>query len=95
MISRFNWFIIICSIATITASVNLSLYDAIAILFLGFSGVVLLLSNFQKKYSNWQIRRGVRETIVLVSLIVICLIIPQVETDLTKFSVSVIPQTKS
>ena len=95
MISRFNWFIIICSIATITASINPSLYHAIAILFLGFSSVVLLLSNLKKKSSNWQIKRGIKETIVLVSLIVICLIIPQVETDLTKFSVSVIPQTKS
>lgn len=33
--------------------------------------------------------------IVLVSLIVMCLIVPQVETDLTKFSVSAIAQSES
>ena len=92
MISRFNWSIVICSIATITASINPSLYYAIAILFTGFSSVVLLLNNLKKKYSSWQIKRGVRKTIVLVSLIVICLIIPQVETDLAKFSVRAIAQ---
>ena len=95
MISRFNWFIIICSIATLTALINPSFYGAIAILFLTFSSVVLLPNNLKKRYYNWQIRGGVRKTIVLASLIVICLIIPQVETDMAKFSVSSMAQIKS
>ena len=94
MISRFNWFIITFSIATTTALINPSLYHAIAILFLLFSSVVLLSSNLKKRDSNWH-EGGIRKIIVLVSLIVMCLIIPQVETDLAKFSVSAIVQIKS
>ena len=93
MISRFNWFIIPWAIATTTALINPSLYDAIAI-FLGFSSIVLLSSNLEKRYFNWRIG-GIRKTIVLASLIIMCLIIPQVETDLAKFSVSAIEQIKS
>ena len=93
MNSRFNWFIITCSIAISTASINPSFYGAIAIFFTFFC-VALLLDNLKKRYSNWQIRE-IRKTLVLVSLIVICLIIPQVETDLAKFSVSSLAQIKS
>lgn len=91
---RFNWFAITCSIATTTALINPSLYQAIAILFLGLSSMVLLSSNLEPRYSNWH-AGGIKKTIVLVSLIVMCLIIPQVETDLAKFSVSAIAQIKS
>ena len=90
---RFNWFVIPCSIATITALLNQSVYEAIAIFFLGLSAVVLLSSNLGKQYFNWQ--RGIRKTIVLVSLIVMCIIIPQVETDLSRFSISAIVEAKS
>ena len=95
MIFRFNWFVITCSIATTTALINPSLYQAIATLFLGFSSIVLLSGNLEKRYSNWRVEGGIRKTIVLVSLIIMCLIIPQVETDLAKFSVRAIAQIKS
>lgn len=87
-----NRFIIPCSLATTTVLINPFLYDAIAILFIGFFSVVLLSNNFGK--FNWQIE-GIRETVVLISLIVMCLIVPQVETDLSKFSVSAIVEAKS
>ena len=94
MISRFNWFIVICSIAATTALINPSFYDAIAI-FIGFSSIVLSLSNLEKRDSNWRIEGGIKKTVVLISFILMCLIIPQVKTDLAKFSVSAIAQIKS
>ena len=93
LMSRFNWFVIPCSIATTTALINPSFYDAIAILFLGLFSLVLL-SSLGKQDFNWHIG-GIRKTIALVSLILMCIIIPQVETDLSKFSVGAIVQTKS
>ena len=93
MISRFNWFII-TSIATTTVLINSSFDRAIATLFLGFFSIVLLSSILEKRSSKWQIG-GIKKTIVLVSLIVMCLIVPQVETDLAKFSVSAIAQIES
>lgn len=94
MISRFNWFVItLFTIATLTTLTNPPLYNSIAI-FLIFSGIIVLLKPSKKRYYNWRIG-GVRKMIVLVSLIIICLIIPQVETDPARFSVSSIPQIKS
>ena len=50
--------------------------------------IVLLPDNFKERYFGWQIEGGARKAIVLASLIVFCSVVPQVETDLAKFSAS-------
>ena len=84
MISRFNWFLgTLFSIAAFGALMNPPLYIAIAPLFL-LMVVLLPASKSSRGYFNWQIRGGIKGTIVLVSLIAICLIVPQVETNTAK-----------
>ena len=86
MISRFNWFLgTLFSIAAFGALMNPPLYIAIAPLFF-LIGLMLLppTGKSTRPYFNWQIRGGIKGTIILVSLIVICSIVPQVETNTAK-----------
>lgn len=90
MISRLNWLIgTLFLMAAFGALMNPPPYIAIAILFF-MMGLVLLppTDKIFLKYFNWQIRGGTKGTVVLISFIIICLIVPQVETDPAKFSTS-------
>lgn len=84
MISRFNWFLGILFFLAAFGALMLPLYVAIAPLF--FLMVVLLppTDKLTRRYFNWQIRGGIKGAIVLVSLILICSIVPQVETNTAK-----------
>ena len=89
LMSRFNWFIgTLFLMAAFGALMNPPPYIAIAILFF-LIGLVLLppTDKMIQKYFNWQIKGGVKGTIVLTSLIIICLIVPQVETNPARFSI--------
>lgn len=89
MVSRLNWFIgTLFFAAAFGALMNPPPYIAIAF-FLFSTGLVLLppTDKLVKKYLNWQIKGGVKGTIVLTSLIIICLIVPQVETNPARFSI--------
>ncbi|MEL6929644.1 MAG: hypothetical protein AAFO95_13530 [Cyanobacteria bacterium J06600_6] len=87
MISRHNWFFGIASLtAVFCASVDSLRPQAIAILLVFLS--LVLLATISKSASNdfnYQIQGNIRSTVILISLIVICLIIPQVETDMANF----------
>ena len=86
MISRFNWFLgTLFLMAAFGALMNPPPYIAIALLFL-LMGLVLLppTDKLTRRYFDWQIQGGIKGTIVLVSLIIICLIVPQVETNTAK-----------
>ena len=86
MISRFNWFVgTLFLMAAFGALMNPPPYIAIAFLFF-VMGLVILPSTdkLTQRYFNWQIRGGVKGTIVLVSFIIICSIVPQVETNTAK-----------
>lgn len=74
--------------AAFGALMNPPPYIAIAMLFLTI-GLLLLPSTDKviKKYFQWQIKGGIKGTVVLISLIVICLIVPQVETNPPQFSI--------
>ena len=89
MVSRVNWFIgTLFFMAAFGALLNPPPYIAIAILFFSI-GLVLLppTDKLAKKYFDWRIKGGVKGTIVLTSLIIICLIVPQVETNPSRFSI--------
>lgn len=86
MISPFNWFLgTLFLMAAFGALINPPFYIAIASLFF-LIGLVLLppTDKSTRGYFNWQIRGGIKGTIILVSLIAICLIVPQVETNTAK-----------
>ncbi|HEY9772067.1 MAG TPA: hypothetical protein V6C71_26780 [Coleofasciculaceae cyanobacterium] len=88
MISHCNWFLgVLFLIAALGAIINPLCYIAIAMLF-SLMGLVLLppADKLRQHYFNWQIKGGVKRTIVLMSFVLICLITPQVETDLAKIS---------
>ncbi len=90
MASRFNWFIgTLFFAAAFGALMNPPPYIAIAFLFFSI-GLVLLppTDRLTRKYFDWQIKGGIKGTIVLTSLIVICLIVPQVETNPDRFSIA-------
>ena len=89
MVSHFNWFIgTLFLAAAFGALMNPPPYIAIAFLFFCI-GLVLLppTDKLTQKYFNWQVKGGIKGTIVLTSLIIICLIVPQVETDPARFSI--------
>lgn len=89
MVSRFNWFIgTLFFAAAFGALMNPPPYIAIAFLFFSI-GLVLLppTDKLTRKYFNWQIKGGIKGAIVLCSLIIICLIVPQVETNPGRFSI--------
>ena len=90
MISRLNWSIgTLFFAAAFGALMNPPPYIAIACFFF-LIGLVLLppTDRLTQKYFCWQIKGGMKGTIILVSLIIICLIVPQVETDPARFSIS-------
>ncbi len=97
MMSRHNWFLgILFSMAACGALINPPLYVAIAMsLFL--TGLILLLSEEMliKRCFNWQINGGIKGLIILTSLIIMCLIVPQVETNMAKLFTSPIAYLKS
>lgn len=89
MISRFNWFVgTLFFMAAFGALMNPPPYIAIAVLFFSI-GLVLLppTDKLTQKYFQWQIKGGIKGAIVLICLVIICLIVPQVETDKARFSI--------
>ena len=94
MISRLNWFVgTLFLMAAFGALMNPPPYIAIALLFF-MMGLVLLppTDKISRKYFNWEIKGGTKGTVVLLSFIIICLIVPQVETDPARFSTSPVVQ---
>lgn len=86
MMLRLNWFLgMLFTMAAFGALMNPPPYVAIALLFF-LIGLILLpsIDKLIKRYFNWQINGGIKGAIILVSLIVICLIVPQVETNPAK-----------
>ncbi len=95
--SRHNWFLgILFSMAACGALINPPPYVAIAVLFF-LTGLILLLSEEMliKRCFNWQINGGIKGVIILTSLIIMCLIVPQVETNMAKLFTSPIAHLKS
>ena len=85
MISRFNWFVgTLFLIAAFAALINPPFYIAIAIWFLLMGLVLLPPTESIEGYFNWH--EGGVSTVILVSFILICLIVPQVETNPARFS---------
>lgn len=83
MMSRLNWFIgMLFMMSAFGALMNPPPYIAIAILFF-LIGLILSPSvdKLIKRYFNRQINGGIKSAIILVSLLIICLIVPQVETN--------------
>ena len=86
MIFRYNWFLGIAFLtAAFCASLAPSLYLAIALLFFGAGLILLIFSKTNERRFSWQIEGGIKNTLVLASLIVLCLLVPQVETDMANF----------
>ncbi len=88
MIARLNWFVgTLFLMAAFGALMNPPPYLTIATLFF-LMGLVLLPSTnkLSKRHFNWEIKGGTKGAIVLICLITICLIVPQVETNPTRFS---------
>ncbi len=89
MISRFNWFVgTLFLMAAFGALMNPPPYIAIAFLFF-LIGLILLppTDKLTQKYFQWRIKGGLKGAIILTCLIIICLIVPQVDTDQTRFSI--------
>lgn len=88
MISRCNWLIaIIFLTAAFGALINPPSYIAIALLL--FLIALMLLPRIEQQtnsYLNWQLQEDIKRTIILFSLIVFCLIVPQVETNTAIFT---------
>ncbi|BAZ45601.1 hypothetical protein NIES4102_26270 [Chondrocystis sp. NIES-4102] len=88
MISRLNsWTATLFWVAAFGALMNPPPYIAIAFLFFSM-GLVLLPSTDKLTQRYWQskIKGGTKGAIVLTCLIIICLIVPQVETDPARYS---------
>ena len=88
MIARLNWFVgTLFLMAAFGALMNPPPYIVISILFF-LMGLVLLPSTnkIAKQYLNWKIKGGTKGVILLISFIIICLIVPQVETQPGRFS---------
>lgn len=87
-ISRLNWFVgALFFVAAFGALISPPPYIAIALLSCMIGSVFLPLSDESpQRYFNWQVKGGTKGTIILVSFIFICLVIPQVETDPARFS---------
>lgn len=81
MISRRHWFLgAVCLTTTYSTLIKPSFYLAIALVF------CLLLQLSSKFKFNWYVKGGIKGTIVLLSLIIMCLIVPQVETNTALFT---------
>ncbi len=97
MMSRHNWFLgILFSMAACGALINPPSYVAIAVSFF-LTGLILLASEEMliKRCFNWQVNGGIKGVIILTSLIIMCLIVPQVETNMAKLFTSPIAHLKS
>ena len=97
MISRFNWFVgTLFLMAAFGALMNPPPYIAIASLFF-LIGLMLLPSTdkLTQKYFQWQIKGGIKGTIILISLIIICSIVPQVNPNPPQFSIRSLEEKKS
>ena len=82
--------------AAFGALMNPPPYIAIALLFF-LMGLVLLpsTSKLTQKYFQWRIKGGVKGTIIVVCLVIICLIVPQVETEPNRFSIRPVENFKN
>lgn len=83
MVSRCNWFLgMLFLMAAFGSLMNPSPYVAIAVLFF-LMGLILLpvVDRLFKQYFKWQIHGGIKTMVILSSLVIICLIVPQVETN--------------
>jgi hypothetical protein len=79
MISRRHWYLGTAFLTAVLSTLINSLpYTVIALV---FCLMVQLSNNF-----NWHVKGGIKGGIVLISLIIICLIVPQVETNTALFT---------
>ncbi len=88
MMLRLNWFLgMLFTMTAFGALMNPPPYVAIALLFF-LVGLILLpsIDNLIKLNFNWKINGGIKGAIVLTSLIIMCLIVPQVETNMALFT---------
>lgn len=88
MMLRLNWFLgMLFTMATFGTLMNPPPSVAIAFLFF-LIGLILLpfIDNLIKHHCSWKINGGIKGTIVLTSLIIMCLIVPQVETNMALFT---------
>ncbi|MFM2314018.1 MAG: hypothetical protein RLZZ04_3294 [Cyanobacteriota bacterium] len=88
MISPRHWFLgIAFATAVLSVLVIPSSSVAIALVFCSLGVSLLPLSNqLSNNYLNWSVKGGVKGGIVLLSLITMCLIVPQVETNRLVFT---------
>jgi hypothetical protein len=88
MISHRHWFLGIAFLtAAFSAVINPSPSGAIALLFclVGLS-LFPIRNQLTSNYLNWGVKGGIKGGIVLLSLIAMCLVVPQVETNTAVFS---------
>ena len=79
MIFRHNRFF---GIAFLTAVLSISLnFWLVAIAMLFCCGLIMLANNF-----DWQNQAKLKNSLTLVSLLLICLVLPQVETNMANFT---------
>jgi hypothetical protein len=88
MISPRHWFLgITFSTAAFSTLVVPSISVAIALVFCLLSLSLLPRGNRSAdNYANWEVKGGVKGGIVLLSLITLCLVVPQVETNTAVFT---------
>ena len=84
MIFRYNWFL---SIVFLTAACGtlISSLQITALLFFLIGAILLVKAISIGKHFNSRITTNAKNTAILASLIAICLIIPQVETNMANF----------
>ncbi|MEM7760698.1 MAG: hypothetical protein AAF298_21585 [Cyanobacteria bacterium P01_A01_bin.40] len=86
MVSRFNWFLgMLFLMAAFGSLMNPAPYVAIALLFF-LMGLILLpaVDKLIRQYFQLQINGGIKSIVILTSLVVVCLIVPQVEPNTSK-----------
>lgn len=88
MISRRHWFLGIAFLtAAFGAVINPSPFLAIALLFcLASLSLFPIRNQLSSNYLNLGVKGGVKGAIVLLSLIAMCLLVPQVETNTAVFT---------
>lgn len=87
MISPRYWYLSTVFLITVLSTLINPLSYLVALLFCGLALILLLSKNpLPSNYLNWRVKGGIRGTISLICLIVICLIVPQVETNAALFT---------
>ncbi|MEL6911796.1 MAG: hypothetical protein AAFO85_16540 [Cyanobacteria bacterium J06598_4] len=88
MISRYYLLITTAFLTAIVSPwINFDLYLAIALGLLTLALLFLASANSSNQnYANWSIQGGIKETVVVISLVVFCLLVPQVETNIATFT---------